>query len=91
MNNISSSEKSPLKFFLLVYAIAIPFWLIGAVAAHFSIEFPLNLPISALMFVCPITAALILVYREDKLGGIRGLLKKILIKRKPIKKYLVCD
>ena len=77
MNIISPCKKSPLKFFLLVYVFAIPFWLIGAVAEHFSIGFPMNLPISALMFVCPIIAALILVYRENKLDGIRGLFKKV--------------
>lgn len=74
MNTISSNKKPYLKFFLLVYALAIPFWLIGDVAEHFSIEFPFNLPISALMFVVPITAALILVYRQDKLEGVRKLL-----------------
>ena len=39
--------------------------------------FPINLPVSALMFVCPLIAAVILVYREEKLGGIRRLLKRV--------------
>lgn len=76
MNNISSNKKSYLKFFILVYSLAIPFWVIGFVAEQFSIEFPFNLPISALMFVVPIIAALILVYRRDKLDGVRKLLRE---------------
>ena len=59
----------------MVYALAIPFLLLGALAEHFSIEFPFNLPISALMFVVAITAALILVYRQDKIDGVRKLLR----------------
>lgn len=77
MKTVWSYKKSPLKFILLVYVLAIPFWLIGAVAEHFSKSFPMNLPVSALMFVCPVTAALILVHTEDKLGGIRGLFKRV--------------
>ena len=32
MNTGASSKKSPLKFFLLVFALSIPFWVIGAIA-----------------------------------------------------------
>jgi CAAX protease family protein len=70
------SRKSPLKFFLLVFALSLPFWLAGAIAAHFSIGLPFNLPLSALMLICPVTAAVILVHREDGPGSARRLLRR---------------
>jgi hypothetical protein len=60
-------KKSPLKFFVLVFALALPFWLLGALVTPIP---PLNLSVSSLQIVCPLTAAVILVYREEKLGGI---------------------
>ncbi len=69
-------NKSPLKFFLLVFALSIPIWLIGAMAER-GLPLPMNLPVSALQAFCPITAALILVYREDPLRGVRRLLKRV--------------
>lgn len=62
MNTSASFKRSSIKFFLLVFALSIPFWLVGAVAKG---GFPLNHPVSALMFVCPMIAALILVYMEN--------------------------
>ena len=76
MNTGASSKKSPLKFFILVFALSIPFWVIGAMAEPPK-GFPINLPVSALMLVCPLIAAVILVYREEKLGGIRRLLQRV--------------
>lgn len=76
MNASASSKKSPLLFFVLLFALSIPFWLIGA-AARGGLPLPINLPVGALMFVCPLIAALILVYREDKLCGVRKLLKRV--------------
>jgi len=60
----------------LVFALAIPFWLIGAMAGR-GLPLPMNLPLSALQAFCPLVAALILVYREDGLGGAKRLLKRI--------------
>ena len=71
-----SSRKSPQRFFLLVFALSIPFWLIGAMAGR-GLPLPMNLPVSALMFPCPLIAALILVYREERLGGVRRLLQRV--------------
>ncbi len=70
---MTSRSRSPLTFFLLVYALAIPFWLTGAATG---IELLPGLPVAALMFVCPVTAALILVYRENKTAGLTALLKR---------------
>jgi|SRR5215203_759125 len=69
-------RRSPLEFFLLVFALAIPFWLVGALAGR-GLPLPMKLPVSSLQAFCPLIAALILVYREDKLGGIKRLLKRV--------------
>jgi membrane protease YdiL (CAAX protease family) len=69
-------NRSPLKFFLLVFALSIPIWLIGAMAER-GLPLPMNLPVSALQAFCPLTAALILVYREDSLRGVRRLLTRV--------------
>lgn len=75
-NNNATVNKSPLKFYLLVTAFSIPFWVVGAMADK-GLPLPMNLPVSALMFICPLIAALILVYREDELDGIRMLFKRV--------------
>lgn len=77
MNTDASFKKFSLKFYLLLLALSIPFWLVGAMAENLSKYLPMNLPVSALMFICPLIAALILVYREDRIGGISRLLKRV--------------
>lgn len=69
-----ATSKSPLKFFLLVLALSIPFWLIGFLDLPKIL--PVNLPNSAMMFVCPMVAALILVHQENELNGMMELLKR---------------
>jgi uncharacterized protein len=64
-------NRSPLKFFLSVFALSIPFWLIQ----------PRDWPISVSVGV-PLIAALILVYREEGVGGVRRLLRRIFDQRK---------
>ncbi len=64
-----------LTFFLLVLALSIPFWILGAFAPDFTKIFPIKLPISALMTFCPMIATVILVYKERKIQGVRELLK----------------
>ena len=78
MNNtnarpILSNRRSPLKFFSLVFVLSVPFWLIGAVT---KVQLLPGLPVSALMAFCPMLAALILVYRENKMAGVKALLKR---------------
>jgi uncharacterized protein len=75
MTTSASLKKALLTFFVLVFALSLPFWLLGPLAEHF-IRLPFHLPVSALQFVCPLIAASILVYREEKLGGIKRLLKR---------------
>ena len=64
--------RSPLAFFLLVFALAIPFLLIGAVTR---IQLLPGLPVASLMAVCPATAALILVCQDDGAAGAKAQLK----------------
>jgi uncharacterized protein len=59
-------NRSPVRFFLLVFALSIPFWLIQ----------PRDWPISASVGA-PLLAALILVYREEGGGGVRRLLSRV--------------
>jgi len=75
MNTSASLKGSPLTFFVLVFALALPFWLLGALVQH--VPLPINLAVSALQFVCPLIAAFILVYREEKLSGVKRLLKSV--------------
>src|SRR3970040_925850 len=58
--------RSPLSFFLLVFALSAPFWLAGAASSW---ELLPGVPTGALQLVCPCLAAVRLVYRE---GGIRA-------------------
>jgi uncharacterized protein len=66
------------SYFLLVFALSVPFWVLGAIAPDFTKVFPIKLPISALMTFCPLIAAVILVYRERKTQGIKDLLSRAL-------------
>jgi len=51
-------------YFLLVAALSVPFWVLGALPAEdFARLMPVNLPLSALMAVCPLTAAALLSRR----------------------------
>ncbi|MGD0436876.1 MAG: CPBP family glutamic-type intramembrane protease [Bryobacteraceae bacterium] len=68
-----SRSRSRLKFFLLVFALSIPFYWAGALTP---LQLLPGLPVSALAFVCPGIAALILVYRENKSAGVAKLLKR---------------
>jgi len=69
----SSEKRSPLKFFLLVFTLSTPLWIIGALTP---LQLLPGLPVSSLMAFCPMIAASILVYREDKTAGVVELLKR---------------
>jgi uncharacterized protein len=61
-----------MKFFILVFGLSIPFWLIGY---YTELQLLPGLPISSLMVFCPMLAASILVYRERKIYGVTELFK----------------
>jgi len=70
---ITPGNRSPLKFFLLVFILSIPLWLIGSLTP---LQILPGLPVSSLMIIVPVTAASILVYRESKSTGVIALLKR---------------
>ncbi len=64
MTTGTSMRRSPLTFFLLVYVLTIPFWLLSTMVKVKGL--PDNLPVTDVgaTFV-PLIAASILVYREE--------------------------
>jgi uncharacterized protein len=75
-NTSASSKRSPLRFFLLVFVLSLPLWVLGAFVGGKGL--PMNMRVIELVgaFV-PLIVALILVYREEKFGGVRMLLKRV--------------
>lgn len=69
-----SQKTSPWVFFLLVFLLSVPFWLLGATGGQLPI--PIFLPISALMAFTPMIASLVLAYREDGADGSTDFLKR---------------
>ena len=67
--------RSPLTFFVLVFILSIPFWVMGA---FMEVQLLPALPVSALAVVCPAAAAFMLVYRENGSAGVKALLKRAL-------------
>ncbi|MCL1631949.1 CPBP family intramembrane metalloprotease [Sporolactobacillus sp. CPB3-1] len=74
MNKDGAMKRSPITFFVLVFVLSIPFWLFGSMQVKW---LPMNLPLSAFMFCCPLLAALILTCREEGAGCIKRLLKRV--------------
>lgn len=62
-------------FFALAFAFSIPFWLLGAGTGAFLLP---GLPIAALEFICPVLAALVLVFRSQGSTGARRFLARAL-------------
>src|SRR5690349_25116803 len=70
------SRRSPLRFFLLTFALAVPCWLLGVLVKAPEARL-IPLPLSAFQFVCPLLAAALLVCREDGLAGVGHLLARV--------------
>jgi len=66
-------DRPLLAYVGLVFALAIPFWL---VAAWTSAQLLPGLPVSALMVVCPLIAASLLVFRSSGTAGVKALLRR---------------
>ncbi len=64
-----------MKFILLVFVLSIPIWLISSLLGN-KLPIPINLPISALLFLIPVMAASILLYNQHGWKGVNDLLKK---------------
>jgi len=72
-NTIAGLSRSPLKFFLLVFALAIPFYMAGALANYQLLP---GVPLSGLGVLCPVGAAAILVYYRKGIAGVKQLLNR---------------
>lgn len=66
-------QRPLLKFYLLVFVLTVPFWVIGAVTGAQLLP---GVPVAALAFICPGLAALILVHQGSGLAGVRDLLMR---------------
>ena len=70
------AKKSPLTFFLLVYGLSIPFWVIETMIDVKGL--PLNIPITDILAAfAPLAAATILVHKEHGRAGIKKLFGRI--------------
>lgn len=70
------AKKSPLTFFLLVYGLSIPFWVIETMIDVKGL--PLDIPITDILAaLTPLVAASILVHKEHGRAGIKKLLGRI--------------
>lgn len=65
------------KFFLLIFILSIPFWILGSFVDLKNI-IPINLPISALMLFCPLMASIILTKKEKPVNGLKPLFSRVL-------------
>ncbi|HQD25746.1 CPBP family intramembrane glutamic endopeptidase [Methanoculleus thermophilus] len=81
----STSKRSPFLFFVLVYALSIPLWVLNAI---YPVKLPVdNLPVTDIVATfTPAIAASILVYREERLSGVKSLLKRAFDYRRITKK-----
>jgi membrane protease YdiL (CAAX protease family) len=68
-----SHGRSPLLFVALVLALSVPLWLLGE---KYRIQILPGLPLSAIMVVCPLAAALILVAYKNGRAAVLGHLAK---------------
>ncbi|MEP7189989.1 MAG: type II CAAX endopeptidase family protein [Roseiflexaceae bacterium] len=66
-------RRSPLLFFVLTFALSIPFWIAGALT---NVQLLPAIPVSALAVVCVVGAAAILVYREHGWASVVALLQR---------------
>jgi membrane protease YdiL (CAAX protease family) len=74
---ITTSKKHIIiKYFVLVLLLSIPFWVLGAFI-DLTKYIPIQLPISALMFFCPMFAAIILTSKNGTNGDLKLLLNRI--------------
>lgn len=69
----TSRNRSPLTYFVLTFALSIPFWIAGALT---DFQILPGIPLSALGLLCMVGAASILVYRESGVTGVTALLKR---------------
>ncbi len=77
MQTSKSLHIKSFHFFLLVFALSIPFWILGFIGSDTTRIIPISLPISALMTFCPLIAAAILIYKKQKMQVVKQLFKQV--------------
>jgi uncharacterized protein len=71
------STRTPLKFFLLVYALSLPLWILETMIDVKGL--PLDIPITDIAAAfTPLIAASMLVYKEEGHSGVKRLFQRIL-------------
>ncbi|MGW3151489.1 CPBP family intramembrane glutamic endopeptidase [Streptomyces sp. NPDC001177] len=74
-SNEELCHRPLLAFFALVTVLSLPFWCLGALFSSPQ-GTPIGMPVSALMVVCPVITACILVCRHEGRAGVVQLLKR---------------
>ena len=69
--HLEAERRHVLGFFLLVFALSLPFWIVGSL---FEIQLLPGLPIGALAAFAPAIAAALMVYQDRQLSSIQSLL-----------------
>ncbi|MFZ1676763.1 MAG: CPBP family intramembrane glutamic endopeptidase [Saprospiraceae bacterium] len=76
MDDRTTTNKSPLKFFLIVYGLSIPLWILETMIDVKGL--PLDIPITDIVAAfTPLFAACILIYKEEGRWGINKLFIRI--------------
>ena len=71
-----STKRLPLKFFLIVYGLSIPIWIIERFVNIKGL--PLDIPITDILAAfTPLIAACLLVHKEEGSFGVKNLLKRV--------------
>jgi len=73
MDIVTPRSMLPWTFFILVFVLSVPFELVGAMT---DLQLMPGLPVSSFIWVCPATAASILVYKQNRTTGVIELLKR---------------
>ena len=73
VNTITLKNRSPLNFVLLLFALSIPLWMIGAI---YDVQLFPGFQLFQLPLAMPAVAALILIYGEGGRNGVFALLKR---------------
>ena len=73
MNVNKSKKRSLTNFFVLLFCLSIPFWLLGTV---YDVQIFPGLNLYQLLLAMPMVAALILIYGENGKSGVIALLKR---------------
>ena len=80
----TTDERSPLSFVVLVFALSVPLWLLGW---KYRVEILPGLPLSAIMVVAPVAAALMLVARQSGRAAVLAHLAKSFDARRIAPRY----